>query len=323
MMSNTRIHPELPTDPGAWNVGLIGYGEVGKILAAALKAGGVAKVVAYDRLLARQPHDAAMQAHAKSHAVILAASLAEAVAQSDLVISAVTASETFSVARGVAAAVRQGTWLMDVNSASVETKVGCSQLVDAAGGFYVEAAVMTSVPPYGIGVPMLLGGPHAAAIAPALTAMGFSIGAAFEKPGVASAIKMCRSIMIKGMEALVIESFTTARAYGVEQFVLDSLTETFPSLDWERQGDYFFSRVIQHGKRRAEEMREVAKTVAHVELDPWMATGTAERQAWVAALAEQDLFEEPGAVRPWRQRADTALAKTAAESKMGVAHKEN
>jgi hypothetical protein len=88
-------------------------------------------------------------------------------------------------------------------------------------------------------------------------------------------------------------------------------------MDWERQGDYFFSRVIQHGKRRAEEMREVAKTVAHVELEPWMASATAERQAWVAALAAQDLFEEKRALRPWRERADAILGQVGQPASRG------
>jgi 3-hydroxyisobutyrate dehydrogenase-like beta-hydroxyacid dehydrogenase len=131
---------------------------------------------------------------------------------------------------------------------------------------------------------MLLGGPHAAALEPLLAPLGFSMEVVADRVGVASAIKMCRSIMIKGLEALVVESFTTARRYGVEEYVLASLRETFPTLDWEQQGAYLFSRVAQHGKRRAEEMREVAVTVHEAGLAPHMAAATAERQDWVAAM---------------------------------------
>ena len=100
--------------------------------------------------------------------------------------------------------------------------------------------------------------------------------------------------MIKGLEAMVIESFTTARAYGVEDAVLASLKETFPGIDWEKQGAYFFQRVIEHGRRRAEEVREVAETVREAGLTPWSAQGTAERQAWVADLADEGLFGTRG-----------------------------
>ena len=145
-----------------------------------------------------------------------------------------------------------------------------------------------------------------------LNAIGFEAQVASEKLGLASATKMCRSVMIKGLEAMVIESFTTARHYGVEDAVLASLKETFPGIDWEKQGAYFFQRVIEHGRRRSEEVREVAETVREAGLEPWSAAGTAERQAWVADLADSGLFgprSTPGFARSanWRTEADRIL----------------
>ncbi len=95
----------------------------------------------------------------------------------------------------------------------------------------------------------------------------------------ASAIKLCRSVIIKGLESLVVESFTAARSLGVEQQVLASLKETYPQFDWEKQGDYLFSRVIQHGKRRAEEMRASAQMIDATGVGGIMALGAAQRQA--------------------------------------------
>jgi hypothetical protein len=113
---------------------------------------------------------------------------------------------------------------------------------------------------------------------------------------------------------MVIESFTAARHHGVEGAVIASLQETFPGIDWERQAAYFFQRVIEHGRRRSEEMREVAETVREAGLTPWSAAGTAERQAWVADLADAGLFGEhgsPGFARSpdWRQEADRILSQ--------------
>ena len=185
----------------------------------------------------------------------------------------------------------------------------------AAGGRYVEGAVMTSVPPYRIRVPLLLGGPEARALETPLKALGFDARVASDKLGVASATKMCRSVMIKGLEAMVIESFTVARHYGVEDAVIASLKETFPGIDWERQGAYFFQRVVEHGKRRAEEMREAAQTVREAGLEAWSADGTAQRQAWVAELAEAGVFGTRGTdgfarSNDWRIEADRILART-------------
>ena len=234
-------------------------------------------------------------------------------AGAELVISAVTASQTLAVAQAAAAGLATGAFFLDFNSASPGAKAQAAQVVNAAGGRYVEGAVMTSVPPYRIRVPLLLGGPEAAALEPRLNALGFAARVASEQLGVASATKMCRSIMIKGLEAMVIESFTTARHYGVEDAVIASLQETFPGIDWEKQGAYFFQRVIEHGRRRSEEVREVAQTVREAGLEPWSAAGTAERQACLADMADVGVFGArgaPGFARSadWRVEADRLLA---------------
>ena len=167
---------------------------------------------------------------------------------------------------------------------------------------------MTSVPPYGIRVPMLLGGALAAELAEALNAMGMDAKAVAPDIGVASAIKMCRSVMIKGLEALVIESYSTARAYGVEDHVLPTLAETFPSIDWAQTGAYFFSRVVQHGQRRAEEMRECAHTVAEAGLAPNMASAIAAKHQGVADLARAGVFADVAKGAAWQDYADALLA---------------
>ena len=292
------------TDVGAMAIALIGYGEVGGIFGQALAARGVASVTAWDIVLPDPAKSAAMRGRAQRDGVRLAPDAASAVAGADLVISAVTASATRDAAASAAPALRAGAFVLDVNSASPQTKAACGTLVNAAGGRYVESAVMTSVPPYGIRVPMLLGGPDANAAAPVLAALGFAASVASAELGVASAIKMCRSVMIKGMEAIVIESFLAARRYGVEGEVLASLAETFPGIDWERQGSYFWTRVVQHGKRRAEEMRESAATVREAGFDGIMAGAIAQRHQWVADLAAAGTFDGVAKDADWREFAD-------------------
>ncbi|WP_198030230.1 DUF1932 domain-containing protein [Bradyrhizobium sp. Tv2a-2] len=298
-------------DPKRWQIGLVGYGEVGRILAEDLRKQDV-KVAAYDIKLGGE-QQTALREHAAKFGVALASSHAELAGSVDFIISAVTASQAVPVAEACAPAIRQGSWFLDFNSASPGAKQRAAELIDGASGRYVEGAVMTSVPPYRIKVPLLLGGGGARELAPLLVTLGFDAKVASDRLGVASAVKMCRSIMIKGMEAMVIECFTTARAYGVEDAVLASLAETFPGINWEKQGAYFFQRVIEHGRRRAEEVREVAETVREAGLTPWSAQGTAERQAWVADLADGGLFGERGTKEfarsaDWRTEADRILA---------------
>ncbi len=282
----------------------VGYGEVGGIFGAALAERGVAALTAYDILLAEAARGEAMRAKAARAHVTLAASARQAVADADVVICAVTASATLAAAGSIAAGVRRDAIVLDINSASPGTKIACAEAVAAAGGRYVEAAVMTSVPPHGIRTPMLLGGPHARGAVPVLAALGFAVSVASEQYGVASAIKMCRSVIVKGMEAIVIESFLTARRYGVEREVLASLAETFPGIDWEKQGTWFWQRVVQHGRRRAEEMREAAVTVREAGVEPLMASAIADRQAVVAALAAGGAFVGVAHQAGWRDYAD-------------------
>ncbi|HNU12291.1 MAG TPA: DUF1932 domain-containing protein [Rubrivivax sp.] len=292
-------------------IALIGYGEVGRILAEDLRAQGQA-VVAHDLKLGDAAEGPLVQ-HAQAQGVRLAASHADAVRDAELVISAVTANQAVPVAKACAPALAHGAFFLDLNSASPGAKQRAARLVDAGGARYVEGAVMTSVPPYRIKVPLLLGGPHAQALLPLLQTLGFAARVADARLGVASATKMCRSVMIKGLEAMVIESFSAARHYGVEDAVIASLQETFPGIDWEKQASYFFQRVIAHGRRRAEEMREVAETVREAGLEPWSARGTAQRQAWMADLADAGLFGERGSPAfarssNWRTEADRLLA---------------
>ena len=294
-------------------IALIGYGEVGRILAEDLGA-AAHRLQAHDLKLAGAGAGAApLRAHAAAHGVVLADTHAEAVRGAELVVSAVTASQAVAVAEACAAGLAPGAFFLDFNSASPGAKIQAAQWVNAAGGRYVEGAVMTSVPPYRLKVPLLLGGPDAAALKPLLDALGFAAQVHSEQLGVASATKMCRSVMIKGLEAMVIESFTAARHHGVEDAVIASLQETFPGIDWEKQASYFFQRVIEHGRRRSEEVREVAVTVREAGLVPHSAAGTAERQAHIADLADAGVFGtrgEPGFARSadWRVEADRILA---------------
>jgi 3-hydroxyisobutyrate dehydrogenase-like beta-hydroxyacid dehydrogenase len=292
------------------HIALIGYGEVGRILAEDLGASRHA-LVAFDTKLDSSA-GAALRAHAQEHQVELAASHSQAVQGAELVICAVTASQTLAAAAACAGELPSGSFFLDFNSASPGTKLAASERITSSGGRYVEGAVMTAVPPYRIKVPLLLGGPHASALEPILHALGFCVSVASERLGVASATKMCRSVMIKGLEALVIESFSAARYHGVETAVIQSLQETFPGIDWEKQASYFFQRVIQHGRRRAEEMQEAALTVRETGLEPCSAEGTVERQASVADLAELGVFGEranAGFARSvdWRTEADRLL----------------
>ena len=98
-----------------------------------------------------------------------------------------------------------------------------------------------------------------------------------EEIGKASAMKLCRSIMIKGIEALIIDCAAASRAWDVQDEVYASLTQTFPSIDWPKLAEIMSARVKRHGKRRAAEMREAGDMMADLGFDSGLCRAIADR----------------------------------------------
>lgn len=267
-------------------IALIGFGEVGQTLAPDLRDPVAWDIAFADRQ--SQPYTAAGAGLAR-----IAASSRDAVARADLVISAVTAAQCAQAANEAARSVQREAWYLDLNSVSPGTRAVAAAAVERAGGRYVEAAVMAPIGPKRIATPMLLGGPHASAFESVAHALGLA-GARFfsARLGEASAAKMCRSVLVKGIEALLGESVAAARHYGVEDTVLASLADLFPGIDWPAKSAYMISRSVMHGRRRAEEMREAAQTVREAGIEPHMSLATVQRQEWAAGRTS--LLKEPG-----------------------------
>jgi 3-hydroxyisobutyrate dehydrogenase-like beta-hydroxyacid dehydrogenase len=296
-------------------IALIGFGEAGGILGHDLAARGL-DVSTYDILFDAPASREALLAKARSSKVRAAENLAGAARDAQLVISAVTAASALSVAVDAARLLGPGQAFLDINSISPATKQKMANHFAKSPAHFVEAAVMAAFPPQRLKAPILLGGPPAADVGPRLAAIGLNVSVASDRIGVASAVKMCRSVVIKGLEAIAVESMLAARRYGAEDAVLKSLAATFPEMGWhEKLPDYLISRVAEHGKRRAEEMREVAQAVRDVGIDPLMAEAIAARQD---ALAKEIAANLAGTRVDknfsWRELAD-ALEKTARATK--------
>lgn len=258
-------------------IALIGYGEVGGIFAADLLAGGAERVSAYD-ILFNGADGPAKRARAEAAGVVPAGSPREACAGADVVISAVTAAATAAVAEAAAGFLVPGQMLFDINSASPSTKRNAARHVTEAGARYVEGAVMASVPGPRLAVPILGGGPDAGRAADLLNPLGMRITPAATEYGRASAMKLCRSIVIKGLEALIIDCGAAAARWEVEDEVFASLSATFPSVDWRQLAQDMPKRVHAHGLRRAAEMREAGQMLDELGLSPALALAVADQQ---------------------------------------------
>jgi 3-hydroxyisobutyrate dehydrogenase-like beta-hydroxyacid dehydrogenase len=310
-MANGSIH----------RIALVGFGEVGGILGRDFAKQGI-DVSVWDILLRSKKMRAAMLAKACDCGVRTTEGLRECVRDAELVISAVTASSATSVAREAAPILRAGQFFLDINSVSPETKRTEARRVAKGKGYFVEAAVMAPISPQRLKVTMLLGGTRAAELAARLQAMGMNATAVSDQIGVASAVKMCRSVLIKGLEALAIEGLFAARRYGAEDAVLASLDATYPAMGWRADlPDYLISRVAEHGRRRAAEMREASLALGDVGIDPMLSERTAKRQDWLVREMEAGgLHYKKSEPFSWRALADAIGAAKKPRTRRRAGH---
>ena len=279
----------------ATSIAVIGFSEAGQAFAAGLRRAG-ADVRVYDVRLLDGADRAALLDAARASDVAAAEDMEQAVDGAEIVLSAVTAASASAVAREAAPILGPGSIFLDLNSISPKQKTVGAAHVDAGHGAYVEGAIMSPVAPHGHAVPILAGGARAHDVAAALGALGMSITVAGAEIGTASAVKMCRSIVMKGIEAIVLEALVTASRFGVIEEVVASLAHSYPGIDWPQRSAYVIGRVIKHGHRRVEEMQEAAVTVREAGLEPIMAEAIAARLAWSAGLAIGD-FPQGGDYR--------------------------
>ena len=265
-------------------IAFIGFGEAGQTLSRGLVAEARTPAIRTYDILFGKLAGAPLEAAARALGVGMARDHVDAVREAGLIMLTVTASSSLEAAKSCLPGLRKGQLFLDMNSVSPNRKLETAALVAPTGAAYVDVAVMAPAAPYLHKVPCLIGGPGAAALAPRAAALGMKMELVSAEVGQASAIKMFRSIVVKGLEALLVESMTAAAQYGVEDRVLASLEETWPGIDWQKLSGYMIERAVTHGRRRAAEMREVSETLRSIGMDPTMAAATAERQQWVADL---------------------------------------
>ena len=258
-------------------VAVIGFGEAGPVFARAFAENG-AEVRAFDVAAAGAPE--AFRART-SPGIRLCEDRADAVRGADVVLSTVTAVNAEAAASELSGLLREGQVYVDLNSCGPDAKRAVAARVGPA--VFVEAVAMDTVPVRGAGVPVLLSGPDAAAAEPRLRALGLAAEAIGPEIGMASTVKLCRSVVIKGMEAVFAEAVLAAGAAGVEDRVIGSLDATFPGVDWTATAAYLVSRLAIHGARRAGEMDEASRLLDALGVTPLVTGAVAERHRWAAA----------------------------------------
>ncbi len=291
------------------SVGFVGFGEAGYHIAKGLRGAGLAHTFAFDI-------DRSDRVRTRAHETQteLTDSNAALAAACDIIFSAVTADQALNAAERTTPFLESRHYYCNVNSVSPKIKQAVGRTASRGGAKFVEAAMMAPVPPHGHRVPTLLGGAAAPEFLAIMTPFGVRMEVvSTDQIGRAAAVKMFRSIVYKGLEALMFECVLGASHYGAEPRVFASLNESFPGVDFQKLADYMIGRVVIHGERRAREMEEVAATLRDIGIEPMMAEATVRRMDWAADLGLKARFggEFP---KTYREVLD-AIAATEAAAK--------
>jgi 3-hydroxyisobutyrate dehydrogenase-like beta-hydroxyacid dehydrogenase len=268
-------------------VSFIGFGEAGQAIASGLREAGIEQVAAWDILFPKD-EGAALKAAGEAMGARLATSAADAVAGSDIIVAAVTASSSLEAAQSVAPHIAGNPYYLDINSVSPGRKQETAKLLGGVAR-YVDVAILAPIHPKRHKTPLLLAGEHAQSVLPLLVdELEMQGTIASDQVGAAAALKMIRSVMIKGIEALTAECFLAAQRAGITEEVAASLKNNYPALDWGKVIDYNLERMASHGIRRADEMEQSAITLSELGIEPLMTNGTVARQRQMGELGKQD-----------------------------------
>jgi 3-hydroxyisobutyrate dehydrogenase len=272
-------------------LGFVGFGEAAYHVAKGLVGEGVEQIFAFDIHARDGVRGAKIQARAREASVKLLDSPAELASSAEILISAVTADQAVRAAEQTGPHLTARHLYADLNSISPRAKEGVAAVVTSESATFCEIAVMGPIPPYGHKAPLLLGGPGAERFQTLFAPLGMRLEiVSTDLVGRAAAVKMFRSIVYKGIEALLFECILGAGLYGAEERVFASLKESIPGVDWKKLADYMVGRVVVHGERRAREMDEVAKTLEELGIEPIMAAATARRFDWAAQSGLREKF---------------------------------
>jgi 3-hydroxyisobutyrate dehydrogenase-like beta-hydroxyacid dehydrogenase len=284
-------------------IGFVGFGEAAYHIAKGLRQPGITSVAAFDINVTDKVRQRAQETETR-----LVETNPELAKSCDIMMSAVTADQALNAAEQNVPYLTAGHLYADLNSVSPGVKQSIARVVEASGARFAEIAMMAPVPPYGHKVPMLAGGAGAPEFVEKLAPFGISAEIVSREVGTAAATKMFRSIIVKGMEALITECVLGATRYNADERVFASLAESFPGIDWKQLADYMVGRVVVHGERRAREMEEVAATLREIDIEPIMAEAIVRRMDWSVEAGLKQLFggEAP---KSYRDVVDAAVKK--------------
>ncbi|QQO37610.1 NAD(P)-dependent oxidoreductase [Bradyrhizobium diazoefficiens] len=271
-------------------VAFVGFGEAAQCFASHLAAQTGAPIVAFCQGKTNAPpYSQAFLAVAARCGVTLVERLDD-LSEADVIFSAVVVAVATEMGEAIARILRPGCLVVDINAATPRTKKRVAEVVEARGGVFADANLMGSVDLYGAAVPLYTSGSGAERFAETFRPFGFHIEVAGPEAGTAAAVKMLRSVVTKGMEALLVEALTAATLAGVRRETMRGLCQSMDATTFSKFLDMCVRSDVLHAERRAVEMDGVAAGLRELGFDPLMTSATAERLRVSARLELREEF---------------------------------
>ncbi len=265
-------------------LGFIGFGGAGYGLAKGLRQAGLSEVHFTDRMQETPPYAEVIHRHAADIGALPAASIGELVSHTDILISCVTGAMALSVAEEAAPFLTPSHLYADVNTASPHVKEEVAAIVEKTGAAFCDAAMMGAIPTFLHRVPILASGSGAERFRECLQPYGTNIRVIGTKPGQSSAIKLFRSIFMKGLLSLFIETLTATHRYGVDDMVLGSIAESLDGTPFRETARIQMTKGVVNAERMAHEMEEVIATLEGLGVPAGMSRASRETLLWCAGF---------------------------------------
>lgn len=274
-----------------YTLGFIGFGEAAFGIAKGLKEDGLEKICFFDKFYNQKPMGDLIIKRSEEVDVFLLKSTEDLAKHTKIIFSSVIAKVAIDVAKSISPYLTKDHIYIDSNAASPVVKKEIARIIEEKGSKFVDAALMGPIPTFLHRVPILASGSGAADLKKLMSPYGMKITYLGNEPGQASAIKMFRSIFMKGFVTLLLETLVAADKYNADDIVLDSIAETMDKNEFKETARLLVTRGVIHAERRAFEMNEVIRTLEDIGVSSIMSDATQKKLQWCSELNLKNYFK--------------------------------
>ena len=248
-------------------IAIFGLGEAGSLIGSDI-VGGIAARGLDITLNGYDPADVDTPSGIERHSTAQ-----QAVADADFVLSFTGSVDACTALAQAIEAIPENAVYADFASASAGLKQDLAVTAENAGLRFCDVALMAMVPGNGVKTPAMFAGTGATALRDLLIGFGMPVEIVSNNPGDAAERKLLRSVVIKGLAGLLIESLDGAKRAGCEDWLWQNLVDEFTAMDHR-----MLQRLVQgtgvHAERRFYEMEAASLQLTELGVEPLMTNST-------------------------------------------------